>query len=52
MQPTLTSHLFLYQVHRTRYQMELAQEKRKAILYTCGITFCITISAILWFVYR
>lgn len=52
MQHTLTSNLFLYRVHRTRHQMELQLEKRKAALYVCGITLCVTLSAILWFVYR
>ena len=48
---TLSSSLYLYQVHRNRQHYLTSIEKRKAIKLVSAITFCVTVSSILWIVY-
>jgi len=41
----------LYDLHRQRHAMMLRYEKRKAFVYCCLITVCVTGSVLLWIIY-
>jgi len=41
----------LFEVNRNRYDLMLANEKRKTFLLVCAITACVTIVTTIWIVY-
>jgi len=49
--PTLGTGL-LYRVNRDKVQMLTAMERRKAFMFCFGIAVCVTVSVLIWIIYK
>jgi hypothetical protein len=49
---TLQSDLYLYKVNRNRTHYLTQLERQRAAMYVTLITFCVTVSTLLWLIYR